>query len=87
MRKLLVVLAGFSSLAMASSLDMNNLYCKKVKLNSATTLADVQSNCTVKEQKTKGGMYQVEFTNDATNKDVTCHFATNQPTALLNSCK
>lgn len=87
MRKLLVIMTGMSSIAMASSLNMDNLYCKKVQLTSTTTLADVQKNCTLKDQKTKDGMYQVEFTNDATGKSVTCHFATNQPTATLNSCK
>lgn len=88
MRKLLLaLLAGSSCITMASSLDMNNLYCKKVQLNSSTTLADVQANCTLKSQKEKSGMYQVEFTNDATGKTVTCNFPTNQPTAALNSCK
>ncbi|RTK98164.1 MAG: hypothetical protein EKK57_12360 [Proteobacteria bacterium] len=88
MRKLLLtLLVGANCMAMASSLDMSNLYCKKVQLTSATTLADVQANCTLKSQKEKSGMYQVEFTNDATGKTVTCNFPTNQPTAALNSCK
>ena len=86
MRKLLI-LTCFSSIAMASSLNMNNLYCKKYKLTSTTTLADVQSNCTIKKQATEKGMYQVELTNDATQKEVSCNFTNNQPTAVLNSCK
>lgn len=86
MKKLIIALSSLSSIAFAGSLDMSNLYCNKVQLTSITTLADVQKNCKLIEQKTKKGVYQVEFTNDA-GKKVTCNFATNQSTALLNSCK
>lgn len=87
MRKLLLALTAMSSVAFASSLDMNNLSCKTMKITASTTLAQVQSNCTIAKQKTSGGLYEVEFTNNATNKSVTCKFAANTPAATVNSCK
>lgn len=87
MKKLISVLCLLSSISIADSLDMSTLQCKGKQLNSATTLADVQKNCTLKKQETKKGLFQVEFINDATGKSVKCDFTTNQPTALLNGCK
>lgn len=87
MHKLLLALTAMSSVAFASSLDMNNLSCKTMKITAATTLSEIQANCTIAKQKISSGLYEVEFTNDATKKSVTCHFATNTPTATVNSCK
>jgi hypothetical protein len=86
MRKLLLVLIPCGSV-FAASLDMSTLACKSLKINSATTLSDVQSNCVIKKQETSKGLYKVEFTNDTTKKEVTCSFPSNDPKALLNSCK
>lgn len=88
MCKLLLILSTISSISFASSLDMSTLQCRNIKLNASTTLSKVQSTCLIKEQeKTSKGLYKVEFINDATKKSVTCFFASNSPTALLNSCK
>jgi hypothetical protein len=89
MRKiLLLLLSGVCSMSFASSLDMSTLMCdNNYKLTTATTLADVQKNCMISKQKTSNGMYFVEFTNVTTKKTVTCSFASNTPTARLNSCK
>ena len=87
MRKLLVVLLALPVVSFASSLDMSTLQCRNIKLNSSTTLKDVQDNCLIKKETTSNGRYEVKFVNGATKKTVTCHFANNEPTALLNSCK
>lgn len=58
-----------------------------MKLNSSTTLAQVQKTCQLKKQEMNDGLYQVEFMDDATKKEVKCNFATNESSALLNSCK
>ena len=87
MRKLLVILLALPVVSFATSLDMSTLQCKTLKLNTATTLQDVQNNCLVKKQTSSKGRYEVEFTNSTTNKTVTCYFASKEPTALLNSCK
>lgn len=99
MRKLLVLLLGTSAtLSFASSLDMNNLYCGGTKatnnapatgykVTQVTTLADVQKNCLIKKQTTSKGRFEVKFTNTATDSTVECFFASNNPTATLNSCK
>lgn len=86
MRKLLLVLIPCGA-AFAGSLDMSTLACKNLKINSATTLSDIQNNCVIKKQETAKGLYKVEFVNDATKKEVTCSFPSNDPKALLNSCK
>lgn len=86
MRNLLLFLLIVPALVYADSLDMTTLQCKGIKLNNATTLADVQNNCMIEKQKTSKGRYQVDFINNETNKTVTCYFASNMPTALLNSC-
>ncbi|MBX9598048.1 MAG: hypothetical protein K2X04_05680 [Burkholderiales bacterium] len=86
MRNLLLLLSIIPVLAYADSLDMRTLQCRSIKLNSSTTLADVQNNCMIQKQKTSKGRYQVDFINNETNKTVTCYFASNMPTALLNSC-
>jgi hypothetical protein len=88
MRKLLfVLLSGVSALSFASTLDMSTLSCGTAKLSTTTTLADVQKSCVIKKQTTSKGRYEVKFINSATNKSVTCYFATNTPTANLNSCE
>lgn len=87
MKKLLVALAVLPALSFASSLDMSTLKCKDMSINSATTLQQVQSTCLIKEQKTHKGLYQVEFKNDTTGKNVKCDFATNTPTATVNGCR
>lgn len=87
MRKLLLSLSLLPCLSFASSLDMSTLQCNGVQLNSSTTLAQVQTICKLKEQKMSDGLYQVEFMDDATKKEVKCNFATNESSALLNSCK
>lgn len=87
MRKLLLSISVLPCLAFASSLDMTTLQCNGMKLNSSTTLAQVQKNCQLKEQKMDDGLYQVEFINDATKKEVKCNFPKNESSALLNSCK
>ena len=87
MRKLLLTLLAVPVLSFASSLDMSKLSCKGMNLNSATTLKDVQNNCLIKAQKKSKGLYGVKFVNNATKKTVTCYFASNDPAALLNSCK
>lgn len=86
MKKLLILLA-MPALTFASSLDMSTLACKNMKLNSATTLADVQANCLIRKQTTSKGRYEVKFRNDTTQKNVTCYFADNNPKSLLNSCE
>ncbi len=89
MKKLLLssifIISFISSLA--SSLDMSMLSCRNKKLNSSTTLADVQANCLIRKQTTSNGRYAVEFRNDATNKDVTCYFGSSTSSAILNGCK
>lgn len=88
MRKMLfVLLSAIAATSFASSLDMSTLACKNIKLNSSTTLSDVQNNCVIKKQTTSKGRYEVKFVNEATNKTVDCYFAKNDPKALLNSCK
>ena len=53
----------------AGSLDMNNLYCGDLKIDSATTLQQVQDKCQIKRIcKTFNyelGMYEVKFVNTA----------------------
>lgn len=92
MKKLLALLCVVSGVASATSLDMNNLYCGSMKLDTATTLGDVQQNCKIYKQKmiTSGvnlGLYEVKLKNTATNKKVTCDFAESTPTAKLNGCR
>lgn len=87
MRKLILSLSLLPCLGFASSLDMSTLQCNGVKLNSSTTLSQVQKSCQLKKQKMEDGLYQVEFINDATKKEVKCNFATNESSSLLNSCK
>lgn len=89
MKKLLIVLlSGASALTFASSLDMSTLTCNNsYKITSATTLADVTKNCTISKQSKSSGMFTVTFTNVTTSKKVTCTFASNTPTATLNTCK
>lgn len=86
MRKFLVIALTLPVLSFASSLDMNTLACKNLPITSTTTLKQVQDNCNIKDQKTHKGMYQVEFTNAATNKSVSCDFANNDPAATVNGC-
>lgn len=87
MRKILIVLLALPVLSYASSLDMSTLRCRNMKITSATTLADVQHNCLISEQTSDEGLFEVEFTNDATQKSVTCYFGSNTPTAYVNGCK
>ena len=87
MRKLLVTLLALPTLSFASDLDMSTLACKNLKLTSATTLLDVQNNCVIEKQRCSKGRYEVVFVNDSTNETVTCHFATKNPSAVLNSCE
>ena len=86
MRKLLITLLALPLVSFATSLDMSTLKCKDMKLNSATTLTDVQNNCLVKREESSKGRYEVDFVNSTTGKTVTCYFASNTPTAELNSC-
>ena len=75
-------------LSFAGSLDMSTLMChNNYKLTSATTLADVQKNCTIEKQSKSKGMYMVTLINTTTKKAVTCSFASDTPTAVLNTCK
>jgi hypothetical protein len=92
MRKLLLPLLLVSGFAIASDLDMNNLTCGDLKINSATTLKQVQDKCAVHSQTmiTDGlylGMYEVKFTNSATNEKVTCDFPRQEPTQVVNGCR
>ena len=87
MKKIILALTIIPCISFASSLDMNNLSCRNMKLTASTTLKQVQDTCLIKKQKHKSGMYQVEFVNDATKDTVTCKFANNESGALLNSCR
>ena len=87
MRKILLSLCCLPLCSFAASLDVNTLSCGSLKINSATTLANLQSSCKIKSQKEEKGEYTVEFTDTTTNKSVSCHFPSNTPTALVNSCK
>lgn len=92
MRKLLLPLLLVSGFAIASDLDMNNLTCGDLKINSATTLKQIQDKCTVHKQAmiTDGlylGLYEVTFTNTATKKKVTCNFARQDPNQVVNGCR
>lgn len=92
MKKLLIPLLAVSGIAMASSLDMNNLYCGSLKINSATTLQQVRDNCNDEKtgEVTYGyheNLYQVKFTNTATNSKVYCDFPRNESTAFVNGCR
>ena len=92
MQKLLIPLILLSGLSFASDLDMNSLACGSLKLNSATTLKEVQDTCQIKTQgmKTTGnklGLYEVEFVNTSSNKSVTCDFARNESASKLNGCR
>lgn len=87
MRKLLLVLLAIPAMSFAASLDMSNLQCKNVPINSKTTLGDVQKNCLISKQEAKNGMYEVVFTNDATKKSVKCFFPTKDASSPLNGCK
>ncbi len=86
MKKLLIVLLAMPVLSFARSLDMSTLACRDYKLDSATTLKDVQDHCLIKKQKPNDGRYEVKFVNTTTDKVVTCYFAENSPTSALNSC-
>jgi hypothetical protein len=86
MRKLLIALLVLPALSFASSLDMSTLACKDLKLDSATTLKDVQDNCLIKKATPSNGRYEVKFVNTTTNDTVTCYFAENNPASKLNSC-
>ena len=87
MRKILFLLSTVATVSFASSLDMSTLSCRNIKLNSSTTLSEVQSNCLIKKQTTSKGRYEVDFVNGASGKTVKCYFASNDAKALLNSCK
>lgn len=92
MKKILVPLMMVSGLAVAADLDMNNLYCGDLKIDSATTLKQVTSSCKDEKQKsvTYGyymGMYEVKFVNTATNKNVKCDFPESGDSALINGCR
>jgi hypothetical protein len=90
MRKLLLIALGIPTLSFAfgADLDMNRLYCRDMKITSATTLQEVRNKCLLRSQDMGcNGLYQVKFRNDATQDDVTCNFATTEKTSLLNGCK
>lgn len=87
MRKLLFTLMAIPALSFAASLDMSTLKCKDLSITNTTTLKDVQDNCLIKEQKKHKGMFEVEFRNDTTKKNVKCDFASNAPTAVVNGCR
>lgn len=92
MRKLLLPLLIVSGFAIASNVDMNNLACGDLKINSATTLKQIQDKCTVHKQHmiTDGlylGLYEVSFTNTATNQKVICDFARQDPNQVVNGCR
>jgi hypothetical protein len=92
MRKLLIPLMALSGLSFASTLDMANLYCGSMQVNSATTLDQMVNTCQVKDQYdvTYGrylGMYEVKFVNTATNDTVKCDFGTKDGSALVNGCR
>ncbi len=92
MRKLLLPLLIVSGFAIASNVDMNNLACGDLKINSATTLKQIQDKCTVHKQQmvTDGlylGLYEVSFTNTATNQKVICDFARQDPNQVVNGCR
>ena len=101
MRKLLLVLLAAPVLSFATSLDMSTLQCGAdnpetlLKINTATTLKEVQDHCLIRKQSHEHGMHEVTFVNTGpvdkkgkpTNKTVTCMFASNTPTAVVNGCK
>ncbi len=87
MRKLLLALLALPCLAMASSLDVDNLSCKGMPLTQATTLHEVKNKCHLIRERYKDGLFEVKFFNSATRKKVTCYFADDKPRTLLNSCK
>lgn len=70
----------------ASSLDMDTLSCRGARLTNITTLADIRAHCLIREQTTSNGRYTVEFRNDTTGDDVTCHFGSDAQDSILNSC-
>lgn len=86
MRKFLLIILALPALTFASSLDMSTLACNDLKLDSGTTLKDVQDHCLIKKATSSDGRYEVKFVNSTTKKTVTCYFANNTPTAVLNSC-
>jgi hypothetical protein len=45
MRKLILSLLVLPCVSYAGSLDMNNLYCGDLKIDSATTLKQVEDKC------------------------------------------
>lgn len=86
-KKLLTMSLLVPAIVFAGSLDMSTLSCKGVKLDSATTLHDVQTHCLLREQGINKGRYMVKFRNDATGSDVVCYFGSDAPNAPLNGCK
>lgn len=92
MRKLILSLLVLPCVSYAGSLDMNNLYCGDLKINSATTLKQVEDKCQVKKEYDKTynyelGMYEIKFVNTATNDKVRCDFPRDEPTSPVNGCR
>lgn len=92
MRKLLIPLMVLSGVSFASTLDMSNLYCGDMQINSKTTLDQIVNKCNVKSQYDVDegrflGMYEVKFVNTATNDTVKCDFGTKDGSALVNGCR
>lgn len=87
MRNLLLTMLIIPGFSFASSINMNALKCKSLAINAATTLKQVQDNCIIKSQSKHDGMFEVEFTDDATQKKVKCDFASNTATAVVNGCR
>ena len=83
----MITLMAIPALSFASSLDMSTLKCKNLNITNTTTLQQVQDNCLIKKQENHKGMYQVQFRNDTTQKNVKCDFASNTPTAVVNGCR
>lgn len=86
MKKLLALISLVSvNAAFAGSASFPITCNNGVSITSSSTLADVQK-CLVKKQKTSKGLYEVEFV-DNNQHSYTCKFATNTPTAAINSCE
>lgn len=87
MRKLSAVLFGAFIVTGCSTLDMNTLQCRNMPITNATTLKQVQNTCLISNQTQRSGLYEVQFRNDSTQKNVKCDFATNSPDAVVNGCR
>lgn len=87
MKKLLMTLLATGCVAnvFASSFSFPVQCNNSVTLTAESTLADVQK-CVISKQKTSDGLYVVEF-KDINNNSHTCKFASNTPTAVINTCK